>query len=232
MGQKHHKKYTRHTRRKRTMKSVIPETVLPDAEIPTADPKKSWFSALKQPKVFIPLAIFIILYVALNIWVFFYGTKIFGPKTGKLVSRMTVAQPQVSTPTQFATPASIPTATHTPIKLKPDNGTEGTYSVSQTKHVGPTVTQVIFDPLDVQNGQTLVITATLKNDVAITEVKGTLQMDHGQQNATFSRIDGTDTNGSWQGKFKLNDTVLYKYILTITASAGNGTSTAIVAPRS
>lgn len=224
MEQKNHPA-KRRTRRKKTMTSAMPE-------IPAADPKKTWLSLLKQSKVFIPVAVFVLLYIGLNVWVFIYGTKIFGLKTGKLVSRVTVAQPQVSTPTQFATPAPISTPTPTPIKLRPDNGTQGTYSVGMAKYAGPTVTQIIFDPLDVQKGQTLVITATLKNDVAIGQVKGNLQMDHGQQDATFSRISGTDTAGSWQAKFKLNDTVLYKYILTISAEASNGKSEVTTAPRS
>ena len=42
--------------------------------------------------------------------------------------------------------------TPTPIPLKPDNGTKGTYLISQTKNGGPMVKQVIFDPLDIKKG--------------------------------------------------------------------------------
>ena len=118
------------------------------------------------------------------------------------------------------------------IPLKPDDGTKGTYMVSMGKHTGPVVSKIIFDPLDVQKGQTLVVVASIKNDVTVKEVKGTLQTDHGKLEAIFSRIDGSDTNGSWKASFKLNDTVSYTYILTISAQGENGKSEVTTAPRS
>jgi hypothetical protein len=122
-----------------------------------------------------------------------------------------------------------PTPTPTPIPLLPG---PGIYNVSQAKHEGATISKVTFDPLDVKKGQNLEITVEIKAESAITAVTGTLKTDNGQKELTFSRTSGSDTDGQWQISFKLEDSVLYNYILTVKAVAGGIPSEVIVAPRS
>lgn len=129
--------------------------------------------------------------------------------------------------------APTPTPTPTPIQLHPDNGTQGTYMVSQGQnHVGPNITKVIFDPLNAQKGQSLVIWAHTENTSPVTAVTGSLQTDHGTVPLTFTMTGGTTVAGDWQAKISLTDTVWYTYILTVHATGQNGTSTVTVAPRS
>lgn len=125
-----------------------------------------------------------------------------------------------------------PTPRPTPIPLIPDSGTKGTYQVSQGKHQGPTFTQVIFDPLNVQKGQILEIQVTTKADIPAEKIIGTLQTDNFQIDLSFEKVTEDGNSETWQTSFKLTDTVFYKYILTLSAVKGLDISKVIVAPRS
>jgi hypothetical protein len=223
------KRVVRHNH-KHMLKSTLPVNNIPGNLLSKNLKKPSFPDSLKKPAVFIPLIIIGIIYLGLNVWIFFYSAKIARIKLGEFATTMNIPtkKPPQSvfniTPPLTLKPSIIP--------LKPDDGTKGTYMVSMGKHTGPVVSKIIFDPLDVQKGQTLVVVASIKNDVTVKEVKGTLQTDHGKLEAIFSRIDGSDTNGSWKASFKLNDTVSYTYILTISAQGENGKSEVTTAPRS
>lgn len=135
--------------------------------------------------------------------------------------------------TKSPTPKPKATPTPSPIPLKPDNGQKGTYQVGMGAHDGPTITQVVFDPLDAKKGQTLSFTVKANFTSAISTLTGTLTTDHGSVDVTFSPSSGTATDGVWSGSVSLSDSVDYKYILTLTAKASNGkSSTVTVAPRS
>lgn len=123
-------------------------------------------------------------------------------------------------------PTGKPTPTPTPIILI--QGKE-TYSVSQSAHKGPTISQVVFDPLDVRKGQTLTLEVTITDTAPVTEVKASLQMDGSTQEFTLTK---SDQKNVWVGTIEPNDTLWYTYALTITAKSTNGTSRATVAPRS
>jgi hypothetical protein len=125
-----------------------------------------------------------------------------------------------------------PPPTPTPTQLLPDDGVKGTYNVGQGKHDGPTVSQIIFNPLDVKKGQQLEITMKLTNVSPIQEVTGSLQMDNKMQTFTFQRTSGTDLDGMWQTTITLEDGVQYDYKLAITAKAANGINEVQMAPRS
>lgn len=137
-----------------------------------------------------------------------------------------------NTNTKKTTISVKPIPTPTPIQLRPDDGVKGTYNVSQGKHAGPTVTKIVFDPLDAKKGQPLTITARITNATPIQKVTGTLEMDHGLQNVIFERTSGTELDSEWQTTMTLQDSVLYAYILKITATATNGVNTVGIAPRS
>lgn len=130
-------------------------------------------------------------------------------------------------------PTVAPTPKPTPAPLKPDNGLKGTYQVGMGSHDGPTVSQVIFDPLDVKKGQTLNLSVRTSFTSSINSVTAVLTADNSTQNITFSLSSGTNLDGVWNGSVTLNDSVDYKYILTITSKSSNGkSSTVTVAPRS
>lgn len=115
----------------------------------------------------------------------------------------------------------------TPIPLKPDNGKKGTYIIGQLKHEGPVYKQVVFDPLDVKRNETLTVTITFDKEVPPENVSAVLETDNKTLDIVFK-----NTNGIWIGSVKVTDTVLFKYILNITAKGGGKTVKAVVAPRS
>lgn len=119
-----------------------------------------------------------------------------------------------------------PTPTPTPIVLPP--GKE-TYSVSQGPHKGPSISQVVFDPLDVHKGQQLTLSVTVGDTTPVTDVTGLLQTDRGKQKFTLTKGDQEDV---WVGTVIPDNTLWYTYVLTITAKSSGGTSVATVAPRS
>lgn len=125
-----------------------------------------------------------------------------------------------------ATPSPSPTPTPTPIQLM--KGKE-TYTVSQGAHKGPSISQVVFDPLDVRKGKTLSLEVTVTDTTDVTEVTGTLQTDGGTQGFSLTKSGQQDV---WTGTVVPDNTLWYTYILTITAKSANGTSLATVAPRS
>lgn len=203
----------------------IPQTVLAENQPQNIQPPQP------NPKPSIArgvIIIFAILYVALNVGIYLYGT---GGLITKLVQFSAVKkQGKLFQPTP--TPTLTPTPTPTPIQLFPDDGLKGTFNVTQGKHAGPIESHIIFDPFDVKKGQPLTITVKLSDTVPISTVAGILQTDHGSQNAVFTRINGTDLAGEWQTTIHLQDSVLYTYIMKITATSANGTGIATTAPRS
>jgi hypothetical protein len=119
-----------------------------------------------------------------------------------------------------------PTPSPTPIALHKG---KGTYHVSQSAHIGPSVSQVVFDPLDVQKGQTLIITVTTSPTDSL---MGTLITDNSEHPLTFTKTSTNNKQNQWQTQIKLSDTVWYQYILSLTARSNNQNTTVKIAPRS
>ncbi len=116
----------------------------------------------------------------------------------------------------------------TPIPLQSG---PGKYTITQSKHDGPTFKMVTMDPLDPKKGQPMTITTSISNSSDISKVTGSLEMDNSTENLEFTRISGDAKNGIWAAKIRLEDTILYTYTITLTATASNGTSSIKVSPR-
>jgi hypothetical protein len=129
----------------------------------------------------------------------------------------------------IVTPTPAPTPT--PIPLIPDEGTKGNYRVTQGTHVGPTFTLVTFDPLVVDINQTLTITVKLTSKTPIDQVTGILTMDHSQADLSFQKTATDGQVETWQANTLLKDSVLYNYILSLSAKSGSDSSTITIAPR-
>lgn len=124
---------------------------------------------------------------------------------------------------------SGPTPTPTPTELK--SGSE-TYTISQSSNVtGPRISRLTLDPLDVKQGQTQVLTVRASSPQGISAVSIEFQSDNKTESLVLSQTGGTTQDGDWQTTWTLDDTVLYKYILTISATGAAGKSSVIVAPR-
>ncbi len=125
-------------------------------------------------------------------------------------------------------PTQTDSTSPTPIPLK--SGAE-TYTVSQSSRIGPDISTVFMDPLDVLKGQTLTVIAEISDTSNITSVTGSLEMDTSKIDIVFTKESGDLKKGSWVAKIDLTDSVFYVYKLTIKATSANGTNSIKVTPR-
>lgn len=128
-------------------------------------------------------------------------------------------------------PETSPTPTLTPTPIPLATGT-GTYQVSQSAHAGPSVTEVEFSPLDARKGELLSIRLRVSNTVPVQSVRGILTTDNGSQSIEFKQTDSRETDSFWTGTVTPDAPLWYTYILTVQATAANGTGSITVAPRS
>lgn len=135
-------------------------------------PQQSVMVNRPRRRVFVIVAILILVYVALNVWVYVYGTRIFGVKFGNVAKRMTIVntQPTLPSPTQ---PKEVSTITPVPVEgnigtivdlvTKPDGNVQLT--VDGGKTIGQKTYQV---PKDLQ--VKLYTSSTQTTSVPITQL--------------------------------------------------------------
>ena len=99
-----------------------------------------------------------------------------------------------------------------------------TYAVSTKDN--PKITQVVINPLDVQKYASSTVSVKIQetNEKPITEVTGKALTDSMSFPFPLSLIDGTNTNGTWQGSWFNEDSYCQNYMLIITATSESGQS--------
>lgn len=115
---------------------------------------------------------------------------------------------------EVAMSSGTPTPKPKPRKLNPGKETF-TYAPGP-KAVGPKIYEFSLDPFDVKTGvkQTITVKATYTSP--ITSVTARLDTDTKKTNLTFTRVAGTDTNGTWQATLTADDTHEETYYLDFT----------------
>lgn len=189
----------------------------------------------KSSLPFFPVLLTTLIFISIGLIYYYYQTlhpdfsliatlKSLFPQAATTSMIITRPTPTVSR----ATPK--PTAIPTPIPL---TSGLGDYNVSHAKSAGPSISRVIFDPLDVSKGENLHLKVFLKSPSIVETVTGFLNMDHQTIPLVFTfSEEAAGQNQIWESTTLLPDTVLYKYILSITGVDKNGITTVIVAPRS
>ena len=155
-------------------------------------------SPKKNRKITWLLVFFAVLAIS-NIWLFAANKK-FDFGLGK-----TKPPP---TPTPTITPTPRPTPTPYPLPTGPQ-----TYRVGHGKDVkGPKMTEVTFDPFDPKVGGKQTITVKAAHTSPIKRVAITLETDNGQTVLyPLTLIEGTETNGTWQGSWTTEQKHDYVY---------------------
>lgn len=115
------------------------------------------------------------------------------------------------------TPTNIPIITRTP---KPIPHGKVEFGVSTGKNsVGPRMGQGFIDPYDPETGA--IQTLTIEVTESVEKVVAILTTDHKiSPEYQLKKAQGT----IWQGSWKINDSYLYRYTLTIKATGPTGTS--------
>lgn len=215
-------------------KKILSQDQLP-SEIPAPQPPVTPPPPVPAPKKsvsgWIMAALFVSIVLAFGVF-YYYDDIMRYPLIAKLFSGTSFSKSR-SLMLQTTPVPAAPTPTPTPIILLPDEGTKGNYAVSQSSNSkGPSIQKVVFDPLDVKKGQTLTVMVLLSSADPIIHVGGTLTSDTKTTPVTFAQTGTTGTQHTWSASLTVEDTVLYKYILTVSASTVKGDATVTVAPRS
>jgi hypothetical protein len=205
-------------------------TTLPEQNIPADQPSPPVPRKSSVTWIFL-LLIFLILYIALNVWIYLYGTRIFGTKLGSIASQVSVVQPQETPlpPTPTPTPKPTPTPTPTP---RPIPHGKMAFTSSQSDRTAPQLSTGSIDPYDPASGTTQTVTITVKHTQPVTKVTAVLKTDHKTSAPiSFTLVSGTNTDGQWKGSWQVTDTYLYTYKLTLEATSGTKTGTVVITLR-
>jgi hypothetical protein len=163
--------------------------------------------SLKQPKVYIPLVIFLLVYVGLNVFVYVNRSKLY----------------KYSDPS--APPAPV-TPTPTPSFLASGRIT---YTIS-TGGKSPKITSLTLDDHNPKNGSVQKLEVTTSYSQPVDSVSIKITSDNKERVIDLVKKP-MDVN-VWQGSWQLDDSILYKDIYTITAVSGQEKSSVVTAPRS
>ncbi len=116
-------------------------------------------------------------------------------------------------------PTKVPTPTPTPRPIP--HGKWG-FGVS-TSQRGPQLGRGYLDPYDPAYGAKQIITLYASDDKAVQSVRATIKTDTKvHQPIEFTRINGSDLGGEWQGSWTVDDTYLYTYSMVFEAQSQNG----------
>ncbi len=134
-------------------------------------------------------------------------------------------------PKKAPTVSSLPTPTPTPTPQQIYRG-RATYRVSQGSKVGPRITEVTFDPHDPKKAEVQTVDVKVAHTQPVSSVSIHLYTDQQEKDLVLKLVSGTAQNGTWQTAWNVDNTVLYRYMYTITAQAADGASKVDVTLRS
>jgi hypothetical protein len=126
-----------------------------------------------------------------------------------------------STPPFSKTARVTPTPTPSP---RPIPSGKKTFSVSSGKKTGPQFASGAIDPYDPKIGSTQTISVTIVSSKPVTSGTLTMQTDTKTKKVPLSMVSGTPINGVWAGTWTVDDTYLYTYLATLTATDGTETN--------
>lgn len=96
-----------------------------------------------------------------------------------------------------------------------------TYLV-QTKGIGPTITDLLLDPIDPAPNQPQFVSIKIISSSPVKYVNYQLKTDNKTSQYTLNLSEGTDKNGVWAGTFMVDDTYQSTYMATIEAENNAG----------
>ena len=79
------------------------------------------------------------------------------------------------------------------------------------------MTQVVIDPIDPSPSQIQTFTLKANNLKPIVEITATVITDNEEDVNILKLIGGTDTNGVWQGSWRIKDKYDYNYQIKLVA---------------
>ena len=157
------------------------------------------------------VSLLVVLFIGVNVWIYFYAPSVFRANT-------TLYQKVISL---FQRPAK-PTPGAPVIYPLPTGKQEYTGQYGPAAK-GPKIQKAYVDPLTPKNGRKQTVTLLLKNDSPVTSATATLITDHKQVRGSFTLVNGTSTDGTWQLTWTMIDSYDYTYQIYMTLESSTGT---------
>jgi len=101
-----------------------------------------------------------------------------------------------------------------------------TYTISSEKP--PYFTEVGFDPLDYQKGETQTVELKIENETPVERVSVTMITDNYSKTYELELIEGTDKKGIWKGSWVAEDSHDFKYQAALEAESATESSQVVV----
>lgn len=120
-----------------------------------------------------------------------------------------------------------PTPSPTPQKRSPAPIVKGklSYSISRgSKSKGPNPSKLVIDPTDPQMNEKQTMTVKITSAKPVKSVITTLNTDTKQTPHPLTLKEGTNTDGTWEGSWTINDTHDFTYNVTIEAKDDTDTA--------
>lgn len=119
------------------------------------------------------------------------------------------------------TSKSFPIPTRSPYPLQADQGTAGTFRISQSHKIGPVFTNFIIDPIVPQTNKDIKITVTIKSDLELKSLTAKIATDKDPIPLQMIKTQRIDNQETWTSTFKLTKPVDYTYIFNFIADDGS-----------
>jgi len=116
---------------------------------------------------------------------------------------------------------TTPSPTPRPMKTIPGGSQEFLYSHGKDVK-GPKIGKATINPLDPKQGDTQTLTVTITHDSPVTMALVTLFTDNAKTPHELKLKNGTTTNGTWEGSWKMTDTYDYTYGFDFTLKSATG----------
>ena len=112
--------------------------------------------------------------------------------------------------------------TPTPLPPRPIPHGKIGFTVGQSDKTVPLFGRGFIDPYDPDKGGTQTVTISVSYKNPVSKVTAILKTDNDTSEAySFKLVNGSDTEGEWQGSWKVTDTYLYTYALVFNAESSN-----------
>lgn len=165
----------------------------------------------------IPLLLFLLALVSFGSMYYLFQLKYGSDNTiSRLVSSIAKRSPSPK--------PQIPLNSPPPQPLVPDTGTAGTYTISVSAKTGPIFTTLSIDPLTDELKKDITVKVNLKSSKPIQSITANVQSDTSSVPLKLKLVTRDGENETWEGKYQLQDSANYTYILNFEAKDDNGTN--------
>jgi hypothetical protein len=197
---------------------------MPDTNLPAVSkPSGTSLWSRMRPRLLLIILLLVILYLGLNVWIYFYGTKIFNFNLSLKNTAQNVSVLKQQEAAHFPVPTPRPTRIPRIVFPLPTGAQSWKFS-GGAAGAQPKLKTVTVNPLtpSPDDTQTVSITAACETPMS---AAATITTDNKQQTAPMKLTAGSATAGTWSVSWNVKDTYRYVYKIdfVLTGAAGQWT---------